>query len=309
MSNYHQRAIADRHQPPLLEGDQLKGAVRALEGEVVEKVILRQNGIPTGFDINLLDLVKQLQQLDTNLPWEESIRRLGSEGEGVAEALRKLQLFLRRRQQGRLAHFDERHTTAPEDLQVISDIGIYERIMSQGVLESMQWKGIPIFKTAFDFSLYPMLLWNLKPKTIVELGSGMGASAIWLADIMEIFEIEGHVYSVDLNKPELSHKRVSFIQGDCLVIEKVFEEGFLRSLPHPWLLIEDAHVNLYGILSNFHHYIQKGDYIVIEDSLYKRDVIGEFMRQRPDCYRVDTHYTDFFGRNSTCALDSIFIRI
>lgn len=309
MSNYNQRVIADRYQPPLLEGDQLKEAVRALEGEVVEKVILRQNGIPTGFDHELLDLVKKLQQLDKNLPWEESVRRLGNEGEELAEALRKLQLFLRRRQQGRLTHFDERRTTAPEDLQDVSDIGVYERIMSQGVLESMQWKGVPIFKSVFDFSLYPMLLWNLKPKTIVELGSGMGASAIWLADMMEIFEIEGHVYSVDLTKPELSHKRVSFIQGDCLVIEKVFEEGFLRSLPHPWLLIEDAHVNLYGILSNFHHYIRKGDYLVIEDSMYKRDVIGEFMRQRPDCYRVDTHYTDFFGRNSACAVDSIFIRI
>ena len=52
---------------------------------------------------------------------------------------------------------------------------------------------INLFKTVYDFSVYTMLLWNLKPKTIVELGSGMGASAVWMADLLKMFEIEGHI--------------------------------------------------------------------------------------------------------------------
>jgi len=39
------------------------------------------------------------------------------------------------------------------------------------------------------------------------------------------------------------------------------------------------------------------------------DDIGKFLVQEPDCYKVDTYYTDFFGRNVTCAQDSILVRV
>jgi cephalosporin hydroxylase len=173
----------------------------------------------------------------------------------------------------------------------------------------MHWKGLPLFKTVFDFSLYNMMLWNLRPKTIIEIGSGTGASAIWLADLMEMFGIDGAVYSVDLNQPGLQHKNISFIQGDCWKIQEVFAEGTLKNAPHPWLLIEDAHVNVSGVLQYFHSYFESGDYMIVEDSDRKRKDIGQFLTYHPDCYKVDTHYTDFFGRNATCSLDSIFIRV
>ena len=38
-------------------------------------------------------------------------------------------------------------------------------------------------------SLYPMLLFELKPKTIIEIGAFNGGSAIWLADNLELFGI------------------------------------------------------------------------------------------------------------------------
>jgi cephalosporin hydroxylase len=300
---------AARSQLFLLQGDQLKQAVKMLEGELLEKVLIHQNGVPTFCDDRLFALIKVLQKLDEHLPWEASIARLGSAGAELADALRRLQLFLWQRSQGRFVDFEQRFLPTPQGPRSDSDIGLNEMMMSQGVSDCLKWKGVNLFKTVYDFSVYTMILWNLKPKTIVELGSGMGASAIWMADLMTMFKIEGHIYSVDLKKPELQYGGVSFIQGDCLMISAVFEDEFLKALPHPWLFIEDAHENVYGVLHHFHPYMRQGDYLVVEDSQGKEGDIGKFLKQHPGSYKVDTYYTDFFGRNSTCSHDSIFARL
>jgi hypothetical protein len=48
--------------------------------------------------------------------------------------------------------------------------------------------------------------------------------------------------------------------------------------------------------------------LVVEDSDVKRDAIRQFLGSHPDRYLVDTHFTDYFGRNATCAADSIFVK-
>jgi len=56
-------------------------------------------------------------------------------------------------------------------------------------------------------------------------------------------------------------------------------------------------------------FLVKGDYLFIEDSLYKGDDLKSFLSKRPQRYLVDAHYTDFFGRNATSAINSILIRV
>lgn len=126
---------------------------------------------------------------------------------------------------------------------------------------------------------------------------------------MKTFGLDGHVYSVDLKNPEQEYDKVSFLRGNCWVIDRVFAAEFLRGLPHPWLFIEDAHVNVLGVLSHFHPYFREGDYVVIEDSIAKQDVLSKFMKQNHGRYKLGTCYTDFFGRNATCSHDSIFVRV
>jgi cephalosporin hydroxylase len=153
-----------------------------------------------------------------------------------------------------------------------------------------------------------MLLWELRPRSVIELGSGTGSSAVWLADLMETFDIDGRVLSLDLKPPKMRHDRVRFLAGDCTRIEVALPAEVLSPLPRPWLVIEDAHVNVSGVLAHFHGWLQAGDYLIVEDSLSKRQEIGRFVDDFPDLYEVDTRYTDFFGRNVTCAVDSIFVR-
>ena len=294
----------------LLEGEALKRAVYKLEQETIIKIMERQHGVPTFSDNTLLHVIKQLRQLDKTLPWEKSVRQLGDvQRKQLEEVLERLRILLKRRHEGRFTDYERRVVHSPHLPHSESDIGYYEFVTSQGMKECMHWRGVPVFKTVYDFSIYSMMLWDLRPGTIIELGSGMGASAVWMADLLKAFNIDSHIYSVDLNKPELVHEGITFVQGDCTKVETIFSKEFLETAPHPWLFIEDAHVNVCGVLTYFHQFFTGGDYVVVEDSALKHDELGKFLSPRSGCYKVDARYTDFFGRNATCARDSIFVRI
>jgi len=293
---------------PLLQGEALKEAARTLAAELQAKVQDRQQGVGTFCDHALGDLLAKLEQLDQAAPWEDSVAQLSEGLDELRGALRRLQLLLARRSQGRFVDFHDRFQPAQNGMNRNCDLSYLDFVLGQGAFECMQWKGLPLFKTAYDFSIYSMMLWALKPQTIIELGSGTGASAVWLADLGAAFGTAGTIHSVDLYPPELQHERVRFIQGDCRDVNAIFDRAFLETAAHPWLLIEDAHVNVLGILTHFHPHLRPGDYAVVEDSAGKQREISRFLTDAPDCYKVDTYYTDFFGRNVTCAQDSIFVR-
>ena len=197
------------------------------------------------------------------------------------------------------------------------------------------WKGVLLEKDPMQIAAYPMLINELQPKTIVELGALKGGSAIWLADHLELFGIEGKVYSVDNDLSQLDEKakadsRIHFIEGDCREIAAVLPPELLGHLPHPWLIIEDVHDNLVGILDHFYNYgLQTGDYLIIEDTnkfmwevwsdwedqeLIQRGArklkdLRNWLMNHEDEYWVDTYYQDMYGYNASKNWNSILKRV
>lgn len=193
------------------------------------------------------------------------------------------------------------------------------------------WKGIHLDKSPMEFALYPMLLYELQPKSIIELGSSTGGSAVWLADHLDIFAIESQLYSIDIDLSQLNHKakvdnRVRFLEGDCHQIERILPPDLLSTLSHPWLIIEDAHANLSGILDYFHHNgLQTGDYVIIEDTnkalwsewsewsdqqfieqmKSKLGLLRNWLMNHQHDYLIDTYYQDMFGYNGSKNWNSI----
>jgi cephalosporin hydroxylase len=177
----------------------------------------------------------------------------------------------------------------------------------QGVLSAIYWRGIPVFKTIYDLATYPMLVAELRPRTIIELGSGAGGSAIWLADVADCHGVECSIISIDRQPVDAADPRVKFLKGDISGLEGLLDPH-LPSLQHPWLVIEDAHAHVAKVLEYFDRHLCPGDYLIVEDSLPKRGKLLEFVRAEGDRYQLDTLYLDFFGQNTTCAIDSIFRR-
>ena len=152
-----------------------------------------------------------------------------------------------------------------------------------------------------------MLLNEVRPEIIIELGSGNGGSAVWMADICKSLGLDYHIFSYDINKPNVNYEGIEFIEFDLNNIEEnnVLPLYDLLNRKRK-LIIEDAHVNVLSVLNTLDHFISKGDYLIIEDSDSKQKEITQFMESKSDKYKVDQFYLDFFGINMTCSIDSIF---
>jgi len=298
----------------LISGDDLKAAALEFLGEMRAKVERDQKGLHSIFDSWFTRVLSQLVNFDPARSWEDSVRenaaRAPAQFQGLQWDLQRLRLFLDRWRQGRLVEFSRREQSgAHYHPRFGTEFGVDVLLTCQGAPALMRWRGLPLMKNVFDFAMYPALIAELRPRTVFEVGSGLGASAAWFADHMAMNGVEGRIHSVDRIKIETKYPRVSFHQGDCSEPQALFDADLLRSEAHPWLVVEDAHHNVAAVLEQFHHYLTPGDYLVVEDSDVKRDALRTFLGVHPGEYLVDTRFTDNFGRNATCAADSIFVRI
>jgi cephalosporin hydroxylase len=294
----------------LISGDALKKAALDYLGETRERVTAKQNGLHSIFDSWFTRVMTRLLDFDPSRAWEDSVRdnATRAQDQSLQWDLMRLRLFLDRWRQGRYVdYFRRERSGAHYHPRFGTEFGVDVLLTCQGVQTLMQWQGLPLMKNVFDFAMYPALLAELRPRTIFEVGSGLGGSAIWFSDILSQNGVAGKVHSVDQRKVARVHANATFYQGDCTVPDSLFDAGLLRSEPHPWLVVEDAHYNVAAVLEHFHPHLEPGDYLVVEDSDVKRLDLRQFIGTHPE-YLVDTRFTDNFGRNATCAADSIFVK-
>jgi cephalosporin hydroxylase len=274
----------------LIAGDDLKAAALRYSGEMRARIEGEQHGLPSIFDSWCTRVLTRLVSFDPARAWEDSVRenalREPARFQTLLWDLQRLRQFLDRYRQGRFVEYATRERSGAH----------------------YHPRGVPLMKNVFDFAMYPALLAELRPGTIFEIGSGLGASAAWLADHLAMNGIDGRVHSVDRVKVEAQYPHVSFHHGDCAVPETLFAAELLCTAPHPWLVIEDAHHNVAAVIGHMHRYLTPGDYLIVEDSDIKREALRAFMAAHSGAYLVDTRFTDNFGRNATCAADSIFVR-
>jgi len=179
-----------------------------------------------------------------------------------------------------------------------------------------KYKGIPCIKNPFDLALYMLLIHDLRPMTIIEIGSASGGSALWFSDLTKAMELNTSIYSLDINQSNISEfDRVTFLQGDIHDLASSTLPKILRNRRGPLLVVEDGPHTYEGCksaLEFFHPYMEKGDYIVIEDGIVfelelhdYRDgpsrAINEHILKNSDSCIVDRKYCDYFGQNFTWA--------
>jgi cephalosporin hydroxylase len=177
------------------------------------------------------------------------------------------------------------------------------------------WRGIPCIKNPFDFALYPLLLWQTKPGTIVEIGSNAGGSAVWLADLIRVYGLSTQVISIDLQQVKnVKDPKVRFLAGDAHDLGKTLTKKVLDALARPWLVIEDSshqYATCLSVMNFFEPLLRRGEYLVIEDGIIDdlggsnryaggpNKAIKEFLESRPGRFAIDTTFCDFFGHNMT----------
>lgn len=177
---------------------------------------------------------------------------------------------------------------------------------------NVTYRGISAIKCPFDYVIYQMIIFEIKPDLIIEIGTNAGGSALYLADMLNI-NGKGMVHTIDL--PENQEEKI--VRQHPRI--KIFKEGFLKyntkdlSSYDTILVIEDGS-HLYedslAALQKFSPYVTKNSYYIVEDGIiselglekkYKggpQKAIREFLSCNKE-FVIDNKWCDFFGKNAT----------
>ena len=188
----------------LISGDALKAAALRYSGDMRTRIQNEQGGLLSVFDGWFTRVVARLLQFDPARFWEDSVREYAAQsprGHDLEWDLMRLRQFLDRWQRGRFVEFSERERCAAfYQPRFGTEFGVDVQLTCQGAPSLIRWRGTAMMKNVFDFAMYPALIGELRPRTVFEIGSGLGASAAWFADTMTFCGIEGSVHSVDLGE-------------------------------------------------------------------------------------------------------------
>ncbi len=186
-----------------------------------------------------------------------------------------------------------------------------------------RYRGMRAIRYPIDIAIYLMLLQELRPQTVIEIGSREGGGAALMGDLLNMLDIPSRVYSIDLARAEPKYQpfNVQFYRGDendLGLVPMHFPE-----LRHPWLVINDAshqYSAIMNCLSFLNKYMRSGDYAVVEDG-YITEIgedggdrkggparaIADFLHYSPD-WRIDARLCDFYGKNVTANANGYLVK-
>lgn len=179
---------------------------------------------------------------------------------------------------------------------------------------SYEYRGVSCLKSPIDIAIYLRLVWNIKPRTIIEIGSKDGGSALLFSDILKMYDLDCKIYSIDITPVKSENLDITFLKGDVNDLNETFGDPILQNLPHPIIVIEDSAHSYEGCSSALNFFAKKlikNDYLIIEDGILEdlgwsgkydggpNRALKEFFAEYPDTFEVDLSYCDMFGKNAT----------
>jgi cephalosporin hydroxylase len=138
------------------------------------------------------------------------------------------------------------------------------------IYQRTKWMGVPCYKCPLDMWMYHEILNEVKPDLIIETGTFMGGSALYMANLCDLFG-SGEIVTIDIEKfdgrPE--HDRITYItgsSGDKNIIENIFAG---RKKNEKVLVILDSDHSMAHVskeLEAFSPYVSVGSYMIVEDT-------------------------------------------
>jgi len=188
-----------------------------------------------------------------------------------------------------------------------------------------RYRGRRLAKNPFDLVLYLQLLERLRPRTIIEVGTSEGGSALWLRDQCRTLGIDCRILTMDITPPEDPIDGVEIFSVDASDPVRTFPHAAIAEAPHPWLVIEDsAHTfeATAAVLAYFDPLLAPGDHLVVEDGVvadlpeppYRRyedgpnRAVRNFLLARHADYRIARDLCDYFGHNVTWCPNGWLVR-
>jgi cephalosporin hydroxylase len=152
---------------------------------------------------------------------------------------------------------------------VTSDFASYWQRRVRQSVDNLTYKGHSICKLPEDLALYHEVIWETKPDTIIELGTGDDCgSAMWFADQLRMHWVGPKVITVDTKDIQVDDPSILKLTGDILSPE-VFRT-ITENMGQRVMVVEDS-AHTYGTtlfaLRTFGPLVTSGCYMVVEDTI------------------------------------------
>jgi len=174
------------------------------------------------------------------------------------------------------------------------------------------YRGVTMVKDPFDYVMYQMIINEIKPDLIIEVGTNYGGSTLYMADLLNIIG-KGIIHTMDVAEyvsDDLvkNHPRIKRFLGGFQEYDINNANGFEKIL-----LIEDGSHNYQDVIDTmrkFKDIISVDSYMIIEDGslvwmgweeIYNGGplrAIEEFLSEN-DNFIIDRKWCDFYGKNVT----------
>lgn len=130
------------------------------------------------------------------------------------------------------------------------------------------WMGVPCLKCPLDLWIYQEIIVELRPDLIVETGTSLGGSALFMAHMLDLVG-KGELITIDVvDVPRTPHPRIRYVAGSSA------DPGLVRSVfdgrPEEVRLIvldsDHSKSHVLGELALFAPYVSRNSYIIVEDT-------------------------------------------
>lgn len=183
------------------------------------------------------------------------------------------------------------------------------------------YRGVKAIRCPFDYVMYQMIISEVQPELIIEIGTRKGGGAYYMADLLDSIG-KGVIHTIDIvdevDQIVKKHERISFFTEGWLGYDLELTKDFDKIL-----IIEDAshmYEDTIGVLNKFHSIVSKDSYIIVEDGIINElglekkynggplKAIREFMPLHSE-YVIDRKWCDMFGKNATFNVNGFLKKI
>ncbi|MDR2142729.1 MAG: cephalosporin hydroxylase family protein [Deltaproteobacteria bacterium] len=170
---------------------------------------------------------------------------------------------------------------ANENIQRQASEFMRESIIS-GYSYNFSWLGRPIIQYPQDLIALQEIIWETKPRLIVETGVAHGGTAVFFASMLELLGEGGQVLSIDIeirahNRPLIERhplaKRIKLLECGSLDPKAIEEAKKMAEKYGPTMVVLDSNHSHQHVLSELRLYsklVTPGCYMVVYDGVVEK---------------------------------------
>ncbi len=135
----------------------------------------------------------------------------------------------------------------------------------------ISWLGYEMFKCPLDLWIYQEIMTRQRPEVIIETGTYLGGSALYLATVFDLLGY-GEVITIDIDArwqtAQPRHPRITYLRGssvDPSILAQV--KNLIRGRRALIILDSDHHRDhVLAELRAYRSYVASGGYLIVEDT-------------------------------------------